>query len=203
MRYSYYWIPKNDTQFGRYGADWFSSHQRFKKIIRKKCPEYKNIDFLSALEKISQYGFHAEIIAPFKLAKGRTEADAFLFLKNLVRFFTKFDLTLRLSKDGNRIYLDSPHDVAIFQDIKKKFCMNINSIISDPIDLKICLSPLEMNLAMTDNEELCSQIYDVAFLYWQEILKKNITFEAISLCYQKNASSPFKELTRLSLKMVY
>lgn len=203
MRYSYYWIPTNDTELGQYGSDWFLRHQRFKKTIQKKCPNYKNIDFLSALEQIAQYGFHAEIIAPFRLAQGKTEADAFFLLKNIVRLFRQFDLTLRLSKSGHRIYLDTPHDVVTFQDIKKEFHININAIISDPIEAGICLAPLEMNLAITDNDMLYNQIYNAAQLYWKEILKKNITFDAISLCYQKNDLSPFKELTRLPLRMVY
>ena len=156
-----------------------------------------------ALKVPAKYGFHVDIVSPFELAPGKTEADAFLLLKKIVRLFSQFDMVLRLSDKKNILYLDSQHKTSIFYDLKKEFCTKTNMFVKEKYDIENCMSPLEVILSHTNDPILHEKLHNVAKIFWKEVLQRQVKFDAVSLCYQKDFKSPFKELTRLPLKMVY
>ena len=46
MRYSFYWIPKQDTELGKIASEWFLKGEYFNSIVETHFPEYKYVDFL-------------------------------------------------------------------------------------------------------------------------------------------------------------
>ncbi len=98
-RYAIYLAPPADSDLWRFG-----SRALGRDVITNEAPTdfapqgYDRERWAAVTADARRYGFHATLKAPFRLAKGATEADLAGAVAILAREFAPFDLPLRMAQ---------------------------------------------------------------------------------------------------------
>lgn len=200
MRYCFYWLTNEETNFGKRGLDWFSQNKDFFDFLYDYFPQYDTFFFEPALKLPKRYGFHAEFCPPFSLNGRKQERDLFELLRKVTQSYEAFDVNLKFSSNRHCVFLEASHTMSSFSSITTLLQKEISDFVDDNI-FEGYEAKFQMVLSHSTDYELTKVIEEISKSYWDKF--KNIHCDSVSLCYQRTPHESFKELARLPLKSVY
>lgn len=203
MRYTIYWLPHNQSSLHQYGKEWFEQTGKFQTCIDQQKAELSHYDFVSALKTPQKYGFHAEILPPFSLKMHRHESEILKICQSVARLISVCDIKICLIAQGKSLLLKNYHKNNVIHTIRHKLYAQLLEIANfeqifnfQSESFSCCQDDFQITLSNTTDILLQNDLMKIAKIYWQDLLKYPLSIEYFSLCYQKDKTKPFIELTQ-------